>query len=151
MTPVLDANVLLRLADPQAAQHPAAVAAVRALVAAGDTPVTVPQSVYEFWVVATCPLAQNGLGLSVPECAARLGPLLARFPVRPDAPTLYAEWRRLVEDHDCKGKVAHDARYAAALAAHGLTHLVTFNGGDFARFPQVVVLDPATPAAPPGP
>ena len=151
MTPVLDANVLLRLADPQSLLHVAAAGAVRAAAVAYGRPATIPQAVYEFWVVATRPLAQNGLGLSVPECVARLDPLLVRFPVLPDPPGLFAEWRRLVEAHDCKGKPAHDARIAAALALHGLIHLVTFNRADFARFPHVVVIDPSpapTPTVP---
>ena len=152
MTPVLDANVLLRLADPQSPLHAAAAGAVRAAAVAYGRPATVPQGVYEFWVVATRPLAQNGLGLTVPECVARLDPLVARFPVLPDPPGLFGVWRRLVELHDCKGKPAHGARIAAALSLHGLTHLVTFSAADFARFPHLVILDPAaTAAVPPGP
>ncbi len=151
MTPVLDATVLLRLADPQSPLHAAAAAAVRTAAVAYGRPATVPQAVYEFWVVATRPLAQNGHGLTVPGCVARLDPLLARFPVLPDPPGLFGEWRRLVALHDCKGKPAHDARVAAALSLHGLTHLVTFNRADFARFPHVVVIDPAATAARPGP
>ena len=33
------------------------------------------------------------------------------------------------------------------MKTHGMTHLLTFNGKDFARFPGVTVLDPALVAA----
>jgi len=67
MIVVLDANVLLRFADSTAAQHPTASAALSALRAQGDSLRTIPQSLYEFWVVATRPIANNGLGLSITE------------------------------------------------------------------------------------
>jgi predicted nucleic acid-binding protein len=148
MTIVLDANILLRIADPTAAQHPTAVAALLSLRAQGDSLRTVPQSLYEFWVVATRPVTNNGLGLSVAECEQTLTRFEAIFPLLSDAPGLFAEWRTLVVAHGCHGKVAHDARYVAALRALGLTHLLTFNAADFARFPGITVLDPAAVGAP---
>jgi predicted nucleic acid-binding protein len=151
MTVVLDANVLLRFADTTAAQHPIAVAALSALRAQGESLRTVPQSLYEFWVVATRPIANNGLGLSVAECEQTLARIEAVFPLLSDPPALFAEWRILVVAHGCQGKVAHDARYVAAPRALGLTHLLTFNAADFARFPGITVLDPAAVGAPPPP
>jgi predicted nucleic acid-binding protein len=149
MTVVLDANVLLRFLDPTAVQHPVAAAALAALRARGHALHTFPQSLYEFWVVATRPIANNGLGLSAAEADQAVTGFLTLFPLLDDRPGLFAEWRHLAAAHDCKGKVAHDARYAAAVRTHGLTHFLTFNGADFARFPGLVVLDPATVAAPP--
>lgn len=49
--------------------------------------------------------------------------------------------------YQCRGKPAHDARYVAAMNLHALTHLLTFNTPDFARFPGLVALDPAAVAA----
>lgn len=149
MIVVLDANVLLRFADPTAAQHPTAVAALVALRAQGDSPRTLPQSLYEFWVVATRPVANNGLGLSIAECEQTLVRIEALFPLLSDPPALFAEWRMLVVAHGCHGKVAHDARYVAALRALGLTHLLTFNDADFARFTGITVLAPAVGTPPP--
>ncbi|MDP5018828.1 MAG: hypothetical protein NWQ43_16260 [Dolichospermum sp.] len=36
----------------------------------------------------------------------------------------------------------HDARLAAAMVAHNITHLLTFNVDDFKRFSEIVVVDP---------
>ena len=66
----------------------------------------------------------------------------------PDLLTLFAEWEALVGAHACHGRVSYDARLVAAMRTHGITQLLTFNGADFARFPGVAVLDPASLAAP---
>ncbi|HKI32226.1 MAG TPA: hypothetical protein VKA46_10185 [Gemmataceae bacterium] len=147
MSVVIDANVLLRFSDPTAAQHPIAVAALSALRAQGHALRTLPQSIYEFWVVATRPVANDGLGLSAAECHQTLAGIQALFPLLPDPPALFAEWRILVVANACHGKVAHDARYVAALRAQGLTHLLTFNVADFARFSSLTILDPVAVAA----
>lgn len=144
MIVVLDANILLRFCDPTATHHPVAVAALAELRSRGDSLRTLPQSIYEFWVVATRPVVNNGLGLSIAECDQTVTDLLSAFPCLDDSPTLFAAWRGLVVAHACHGKVAHDARYVAAMRGHGLTHLLTFNGSDFARFTGIVAIDPNT-------
>jgi len=144
MTIVLDANVLLRFTDTKASQHPSAVTALTALRARGERLRTLPQSHYEFWVVATRPVQDRGLGLSTTECDKALTDLEILFPLIPDPPSLVGIWRTLVVTHGCHGKVAHDARYVAALTGHGLGQFLTFNGRDFARFPAITVIDPLT-------
>jgi predicted nucleic acid-binding protein len=147
MNILLDANVLLRLADPTSASHGIAVTAVAALRAQGDVLYIAPQGVYEFWVVATRPIANNGLGLSIAECIRELAHVEMSFPLLNDKPTLYTEWKSFIMNFGCQGKVAHDVRYVAAMRTHGLSHILTFNFADFARFPELIVLDPNTIAA----
>src|SRR5260370_6300979 len=96
MNLLLDANVLLRLADPTCAAHAIAATAVSTLRAQGHTLHMVPQSVYEFWVVATRPIANNGLGLSCAECVREVANLKASFSLLDDKPTLFAEWEAIV-------------------------------------------------------
>lgn len=147
MNILVDANVLLRLADPTNPSHGSAATAVATLRAQGDVLHIVPQCVYEFWVVASRPIANNGLGLSIAECVVELANVESSFPLLDDKPTLYAEWKSVVATFGCHGKIAHDARYVASMRTHGLDHLLTFNVGDFARYPGVVALDPVTIAA----
>lgn len=64
MKVLLDTNVLLRLAVVSHPTHAEAVAAVYRIRQRGDQPAIVPQVLYEYWVVATRPTSQNGLGLS---------------------------------------------------------------------------------------
>jgi hypothetical protein len=73
------------------------------------------------------------------------------YPVFSDNPAIYTEWKRLVSANQVAGKSAHDARLAAAMAVHGLTHILTFNPGHFSRFPGIIALDPVSIAQPPSP
>jgi predicted nucleic acid-binding protein len=44
--------------------------------------------------------------------------------------------------HNIAGKPAHDARLVAAMRAHGLTAILTFDPNVFARFPGIQVIVP---------
>ena len=143
MTYLVDTNVLLRAAQPSHPAHAAATGAVRKLLARGERLCVLPQNLIELWAVATRPAESNGLGLEVGEAATELDKLKAIFELLPDTPAIYPEWERLVRAHQVKGKEAHDARIAAAMLAHGVTHILTFNCGDFKRFAGVKTIDPA--------
>ncbi len=54
-------------------------------------------------------------------------------------------WLGLVEGHRVIGKQAHDARLVALMLEHEIRHIVTFNGADFVRYPEVRVIDPRDP------
>lgn len=140
----VDTNLLLRYVEPTGTLHPVAVNAVAKLRLAGEPLVIFPQNVYEFWSTATRPKNVNGLGWTVPQCVTRLTPLRALFTLLPDQPGLFDEGERLVTQHQCSGKVSYDARNVAAMTTYGLTRLLTFNVTDFARYPGLTVLDPAT-------
>ncbi len=101
-----------------------------------------PEAIYEFRVVATRPIANNGLGLLTVECENEVARIEASFPLLDAKPNLFIEWKAVVSAFARHGKVAHDARLVAAMRTHGLTHLLTFNGSDFSRYPGIVLLDP---------
>ena len=148
---LLDANLLLRLVEPTHHHHTTATEAVRLLRAQNIELRTAPQSFYEFWTVATRPgSANSGLGFSPSDATRAVNRFEALFPLLPEVP-LYAEWKRLVSTHGVSGKEAHDARLVAAMLTGGLSHIVTFNGKDFARYaapaPQgegITVVDPSS-------
>jgi predicted nucleic acid-binding protein len=140
---LVDTNVLLRLVEPRHAKHAASSRAVRELRAAGHTLCVVPQIHYEFWVAATRPISQDGLGLTAAEAESmlkRLGHPL--FRMLRDERAIYEPWRELVGQLSVLGKQAHDARLAAAMVRHGVTHLLTGNLDDFRRFSAVKLIDP---------
>jgi len=56
----LDTNILLRYATPTDPLRPAAVLALATMRVSGHVFRLVPHNLYEFWVVATRPVAQNG-------------------------------------------------------------------------------------------
>ncbi len=140
---LIDANILLYAADPASPSCSASVRATSELRLRGDIPCIVPQSLYEFWVVATRPLAQRGLGLTPVQAQAELTSIKQLFPLLADTPAIYAEWERLVTQHAVSGKNGHDARYVAAMNIHGISHLLTDNKGDFKRFTSITALSPS--------
>jgi predicted nucleic acid-binding protein len=147
MNVLVDTNVLLRLAQPESPHHATARAALVALDAAGAELCLVPQVIYEYWVVTTRQLSANGLGMTVPEAESAVEMLLSDYSLRRDERGVFGHWRSLVVANEVRGKNAHDARLVAAMARHGLSHLLTFNAADFARFPGVTVFDPADVAS----
>jgi predicted nucleic acid-binding protein len=149
MNVLLDTNILGRMVEVGHPQHRLAHDAADALGRRGDVLYLVPQGLYELWAVATRPLTANGLGFTPNQAAAELARLQTLFPLLSDTPAIFPEWQRLVVAHQVSGKVAHDARLVAAMTVHGLTHILTFNTQDFARYPGITALDPAAVAAPP--
>lgn len=100
---------------------------------------------YRILECATRPTDRNGYGLG----ASKANQLLQRaenlFPLLPDSPAIYLEWRRLVVQYSVSGVQAHDARLVAAMISHEVTHILTFDTEDFARYePEgIVAVNPA--------
>ena len=143
MKVLLDTNIVLRLGNRNHAMHSEALASVERLDANGHECVVVPQVLYEYWVVATRPPENNGLGMSVADADATISQWTDVFRLFLDERGVFGHWRELVSKNDVKGKSAHDARLVAAMRRHGLTDLLTFNKSDFVRFPAINVFTPA--------
>ncbi len=147
-----DSGVLLRLMERADPQHAIIRTAVRTLFARGDELVTATQNGAEFWNVCTRPAtARGGLGLSIAETDHRLRVLERIVQILADLPTAYPLWRQLIVTHSVQGKQVHDARLAALMQAHGITHILTLNGSDFTRYPGITPIDPASLVPPPPP
>ncbi|MSR56758.1 MAG: PIN domain-containing protein [Planctomycetaceae bacterium] len=143
MSTLVDTNLLTRAAQPQHAMHQTAVDAVSMLRRNGEPLYLVPQNFYEFWVVCTRPVAQNGLGMPPPMVQAEIARLKSLFKViLDDTPAIFPEWEKLVIEHQVTGKSAHDARLVAAMRVHGVEQLLTFNESDFRRYQGITVLTP---------
>ena len=141
-----DSGILLRLFDPGDPRTDAVLRTIAALEAQGDTLVTAAQNIAEFWNVCTRPAtARGGFGLSLAVAEQRLQRVERGFTLLPELPTTYAIWRGLIVAHAVLGKQVHDARLAALMLSHGVTHLVTLNARDFARYPTLTAIDPAAP------
>jgi predicted nucleic acid-binding protein len=67
----------------------------------------------------------------------------------PDTSAVYPEWRQLVVMVGVSGVQVHDARLAAVMRVHGLSHILTFNTTDFARYPGITALHPTAVAGTP--
>ena len=142
MDVLADTNIILRRLHRTHPQHRQARGAITKVSADGNRVCVTSQNLIELWAVCTRPVESNGFGLSPGQSdrvVARVENSVFRLP---DSDSVYAEWRRLVVAHSVSGKKTHDARLVAAMSVHGVTHIFTFNGDDFARYPGITVLDP---------
>ena len=142
MRVLIDANVLLRVAQPAIASHATSLAALTQLANADHDLCIVPQSIFEYWVVATRPVTVNGLGLTIVDVDQQIQDLLSRLNLLRDERGIFSHWYELVVKNSVHGKLAHDTRMVAAMQRHGLTNLLTFNKPDFSRFAAIHVLSP---------
>jgi predicted nucleic acid-binding protein len=147
---LVDSGILLRLVERGDPQHATIRGAVRALRSRGDTLVTAAQNAAEFWNVCTRPAAaRGGYGLSIADADRRLHVIERLFHVLPDGEAGYQAWRELVVAHAVKGVQVHDARLVALMHTNGITHILTLNASDFARYPGIITIDPSSVRPPP--
>jgi predicted nucleic acid-binding protein len=137
-----DPNILLRLVDSQSSHHAEAENAVDQLLKRGNTLFITLQNVSEFWNVCTRPLDKNGLGFSIAETEAELTKIEQVFDLLPDTLDVYKNWRTLVVNHSVSGVQVHDAKIVAALKAHNIQNLLTFNAKDFKRYTDIKAIEP---------
>jgi predicted nucleic acid-binding protein len=138
----VDTNVLLRSIDVGHAAQPVAQNAMIKLGKDRESLSIFSQNLIEFWAVATRPIANNGLGLSIAQTEEELTNLKRLFKLLPDTADILPEWEQLVVKHQVLGKQAHDARLVAAMNVHSVTHLLTFNTEDFQRYSEITVVNP---------
>jgi predicted nucleic acid-binding protein len=78
------------------------------------------------------------------RCRAPHRLLERHFTVLPDSALTYTLWRNLVARHHVIGVKVHDAYLVAAMKAHGINRILTFNSTDFARYDDVECVGPQT-------
>lgn len=139
---LLDTNILLRSTEPAHPMHSEAINAQATLRRRGDTPCLVAQNLIEFRAVATRPAAVNGIGMSQADADNEIVRLKSLYAVFADEATILPAWERLVTTHGSVGKQNHDARLVAAMLAHQITTLLTFNKSDFTRYSDIKVFTP---------
>jgi predicted nucleic acid-binding protein len=143
MSYVVDSNILLRIIQYNHPMHAEALRAAVNLLRQDEVVHVLPQNLYEVWVVATRPVARNGLGLTVQEARRAINGIESLFAYLPDTPAIYQAWKTLVTQHSVLGRSAHDARIVAAMQVYGIPHILTFNKDDFKRFPAITIMTPA--------
>ncbi len=85
---------------------------------------------------------KNGLGLSIAQADSHLKRLERFFTFLPDTEEVYRNWRELVVNHSVSGVKVHDAKIVAAMKAHNIQNLLTFNAKDFKRYADIKAVEP---------
>jgi predicted nucleic acid-binding protein len=142
MNILLDTNILVRLAERTAVEHPLCVSAVERLAQQGHTLYLCAQTAIEFWSVATRPKTSNGLGLTPADADAALTEAEGWSEWLLEPPDIATRWRHLVLQSAVCGRQVHDTRLVAVYDAYGLDRLLTLNTADFIRYPGVRLLHP---------
>lgn len=130
-----DSNIWLRLAEPDHPMFATADNALRTLDANLDEVYLVPQVIAEYWrVVTSGGSRRGGLGWDIARADHAVQQMEHAFTILTDTPAVYGRWRQIVLAASVTGASVFDARLVAAMLAHGLTHLLTFNDDDFRRY-----------------
>lgn len=141
---LLDANVLLRLGNKSDSEYQR-IQRVIFKARATDILVLTPQSLFEFWAVATRAQDVNGLGMEPARARSWIQNFVRMFPLLSQPVDLVRIWVELVDRYNVKGFRAHDARYVAIMHAHGISKLMTYNVKHFEAFP-ITILNPGDPS-----
>jgi len=139
-----DTNILLRSVQTIHPSYGVVSRAVDILLARKDELFIIAQNLIEFWAVATRPIANNGLGLTIDRAAQELTKFKVLFVILPDTADILPEWEHLVVKHQVFGRQVYDTRLVAAMIVHDVTHLLTFNTTDFKRFTTITAVNPQT-------
>lgn len=143
-----DTNILLRFISPTDPNHALVHDTIYSLLKGGEEVCYTSQNLAEFWNVCTRPVtSRSGFGLSIEETDLRAKVVEHYFTFLPDSEAVHTQWRRLVVDYRVSGVQVHDARLVAAMLVHGLTHILTFNTSDFARYAEITAIHPTAVTA----
>jgi predicted nucleic acid-binding protein len=142
MNYLLDTNILLRLVEINHPHHKQASEALKKLRRQNNTFCILVQNVSEFWNVCTRPAEKNGLGFSIAKTDLQLKRFERFFTLLPDTLKVYKNWREIVINHSVSGVQVHDAKIVAAMKAHNIQNLLTFNAKDFKRYTDIKAVEP---------
>jgi predicted nucleic acid-binding protein len=138
-----DTNILVRLVKRNDPEFSLVRGALRALLVQSARLCYMPQTMAEFWNVSTRPPERNGYGLTPLEADRRARRIERAFTFLPDGEAVYREWRHLVVAHAVSGVQVYDARLVAVMKVHAVTHFLTLNDRDFARYAGITVVHPS--------
>jgi predicted nucleic acid-binding protein len=137
-----DSNILISLVKRDHPEYPLVRGAVLALREKGVKLGFTLQNMAEFWNASIRPKERNGFGLTIEETERNAQEIERSFVFLADNEAVYREWRRIVVQHRVSGVQVHDARLAAAMYVHGITHILTFNESDYSRFGGLTAIHP---------
>jgi predicted nucleic acid-binding protein len=138
----VDTNVLVYANQRRAKDHERAVGWLDRL-ARESAVLWISRQILREYVAVVTRVQGDAPALPMSLAVQRVETFAARFEVAEDGPAIYDRWLELLQQVPIAGKQVHDANIVAAMLAHGITRLLTFNAADFRRFePMITVLAP---------
>jgi predicted nucleic acid-binding protein len=142
---LVDTNILVRLADEADPDYKTTHQAIAACWRRGRKLLVADQALQEFWVVATRPVTNNGLGMSPDQTDQFLNHFARAFIRIADPPGLFDAWRSPVNAHAIRSIRSYDARFIAFVQMAKLNGFMTYNLEHFSNF-SVRLVNPKDPA-----
>jgi predicted nucleic-acid-binding protein len=139
---LLDTNIILRFADTHSSEYEITNNAIFQILLQGGQCFITSQVLIEFWVVATRPVAVNGLGWTPEETEQAVQMLINQFEWLEEIPDIFNLWFRLVTTYKISGKRIYDLRLQAVTLAHKISHILTLNPKDFILVEGVTIIHP---------
>ncbi len=139
---MVDTNVLLAATNTAHHNHLAAEQLFSQAHEMGAHLATCGQILREYLVVATRPLAVNGLGLNLEDALHNLAWFRKRQVFIEESEIVHHELVKLVAAGGISGKRIHDANIVAIMRCAGIRYLATYNTGDFAGMTGIEFLEP---------
>ena len=137
---LLDTNILTTAKQPERPQYNQVTNQVLQYIQQKEELIICPQNLYEFYVVATRPLAQNGFGFSSDYAMNELQDLQNTYSFLNDPPDLFIHWQGIIQQYNTAGKKAHDAKLVAFMNGHGIKQIYTLNAEDFNRYSDIITV-----------
>jgi predicted nucleic acid-binding protein len=137
---LLDTNILLRSKQFDSPFYQGVNQKILDFLAQGEVLAVAPQTIYEFYTVASRPISVNGLNLALEDIQKEIDDILFAYELLVETETVFNHWRNLTKNYEIKGKTTHDARLVAIMLTHHIEKLYTLNIDDFKRFGNIIQL-----------
>jgi predicted nucleic acid-binding protein len=139
---LLDTNIILRFTDTHSSEYEIINNAIFQILLQGGQCFITSQVLIEFWVVATRPVAVNGLGWTPEATEQAVQMLIHQFEWLEETPDIFRIWLNLVTNHRISGKRSHDLRIQAVMLVHNISHILTLNPKDFVEVEGIAIVHP---------
>jgi predicted nucleic acid-binding protein len=139
---LVDTSILIRTLQPHHSLYAPAERAVWLLPEQVENFTSSRKTLSSYGPLRPGHLEENGLGMTAAKAAAELERIKGMFLFLPETPAIYPACETLVLRHRVMGKSSHDARLVAAMQAHRLTAILTFDAAEFSRYPGIEVVHP---------
>jgi len=143
----IDTNVLYYATNGLSPFHQIASSTLLAIRQQGVEMVISPQILREFLAVATRSYVTAGVP-TLADTIQNFNTFQTTFRVVVDTEQILSNLINLVQNIRMGGKQIHDANIVATMQAYGITHLLTHNTADFARFAHLITVVPLQPGTP---
>ena len=137
---LLDTSMILRSKQKSSSHYHFITEKLIEMVSIGEELVVCPQVIYEFYVVATRPIENNGLGLPVETAMKEIRNIISTYSIPGENEMVFQNWHHLITNYHVIGKNAHDARIVAFMISNNINKLYTLNKADFERFSKIIEL-----------